>query len=231
MAGGTGLGLYSLRKRMDSLAHGRCGVDSRADGQRGSEFWFEFEYRPDSVEAPDEDETADASREQGRGVQLETVGIEMVPRHAHSNSSSDSGASAARSICDSGSVRTAHDASTRLDHAAHSAAAVLTAEHMSQPVLTAQSSVSSTVALQPASSSSAPSRRRRSMRQQLRASQSVCGTAEAVSKGSVDMSGADTPTGSNSLRILIGMSTMLLVTSRFRASLLVNPFAYRKFYT
>jgi hypothetical protein len=46
MAGGTGLGLYSLRKRTDALG-GRCGVDARADGQRGSEFWFEFPYRPD----------------------------------------------------------------------------------------------------------------------------------------------------------------------------------------
>lgn len=45
-AGGTGLGLYSLRKRMEAL-HGACGVCRRADGQRGSEFWFEFPYRPD----------------------------------------------------------------------------------------------------------------------------------------------------------------------------------------
>jgi hypothetical protein len=46
MAGGTGLGLYSMRKRVDALA-GDCGVASRDDGARGSEFWFEFPYRPD----------------------------------------------------------------------------------------------------------------------------------------------------------------------------------------
>jgi hypothetical protein len=46
MAGGTGLGLYSMRKRVDALA-GDCGVASRDDGARGSAFWFEFPYRPD----------------------------------------------------------------------------------------------------------------------------------------------------------------------------------------
>jgi hypothetical protein len=48
MAGGTGLGLFSLRKRMDALG-GACGVDGRADGAPGSEFWFEFPYRPDPL--------------------------------------------------------------------------------------------------------------------------------------------------------------------------------------
>ena len=52
MAGGTGLGLYSLRKRMEALG-GSCGLDSRADGLRGSEFWFEFPYRPDPSAAPE----------------------------------------------------------------------------------------------------------------------------------------------------------------------------------
>ena len=46
-AGGTGLGLYSLLKRVEALG-GRCGVASRDDGQRGSAFWFEFPYRPDA---------------------------------------------------------------------------------------------------------------------------------------------------------------------------------------
>jgi hypothetical protein len=49
-AGGTGLGLYSLRRRMEAL-HGACGVSRRADGQRGSVFWFEFPYRPDESAA------------------------------------------------------------------------------------------------------------------------------------------------------------------------------------
>ena len=49
MAGGTGLGLYSLSKRIESLG-GSAGVTSRADGKQGSTFWFTFPYRPD-VEA------------------------------------------------------------------------------------------------------------------------------------------------------------------------------------
>jgi hypothetical protein len=202
MAGGTGLGLYSLRKRMDALSHGRCGVDSRADGQRGSEFWFEFEYRPDSADVPDEDEAAAAFSEQSRGVQFETADIALVSRPAHSHANS-----AARSMCDTDSVSIVNDASTRLDHAAYSAAAVLTAEHVSSPVLAVQFSDSSIVAHQPPSSSSAPSRRRRSMRQHLRANKSACGSAVVVADGSVDMGSANTPSGSSSLRILIGMSS------------------------
>ena len=46
MAGGTGLGLYSLSKRMEAL-EGSCGVSSRSDGSQGSMFWFAFPYRPD----------------------------------------------------------------------------------------------------------------------------------------------------------------------------------------
>ena len=47
MVGGTGLGLYSLAKRMEAL-HGSCGIKSRSDGRDGSVFWFAFPYRPDS---------------------------------------------------------------------------------------------------------------------------------------------------------------------------------------
>ena len=46
-AGGTGLGLYSLFKRMEALG-GDCGVRARSDGQAGSVFWFSFPYRPDT---------------------------------------------------------------------------------------------------------------------------------------------------------------------------------------
>ena len=46
MAGGTGLGLYSLSKRIEAL-EGSCGVSSRSDGSQGSMFWFAFPYRPD----------------------------------------------------------------------------------------------------------------------------------------------------------------------------------------
>lgn len=46
LAGGTGLGLFSLAKRVEAL-EGRCGVQKRWDGQPGSLFWFEIPYRPD----------------------------------------------------------------------------------------------------------------------------------------------------------------------------------------
>ena len=46
MAGGTGLGLYSLSKRVDALG-GYCGIADRYDGKQGSMFWLTFPYRPD----------------------------------------------------------------------------------------------------------------------------------------------------------------------------------------
>lgn len=48
LAGGTGLGLFSLARRVEAL-HGRCGVQQRYDGRQGSLFWFEIPYRPDCV--------------------------------------------------------------------------------------------------------------------------------------------------------------------------------------
>jgi signal transduction histidine kinase len=42
--GGTGLGLYSLLKRMEALG-GSCGIRSREDSIQGSIFWFTFPYR------------------------------------------------------------------------------------------------------------------------------------------------------------------------------------------
>jgi CheY-like chemotaxis protein len=44
--GGTGLGLYSLRKRIESLG-GECGIKDRYDGKQGTVVWFSFPYRPD----------------------------------------------------------------------------------------------------------------------------------------------------------------------------------------
>jgi CheY-like chemotaxis protein len=44
--GGTGLGLYSILKRMEAL-EGQCGVSDRRDRLSGSCFWFTFPYRPD----------------------------------------------------------------------------------------------------------------------------------------------------------------------------------------
>eukprot|EP00981_Chlorochromonas_danica_P004246 scaffold858_cov171-Ochromonas_danica.AAC.2 len=46
LAGGTGLGLFSLAKRMEAL-EGRYGVLNPRDEQQGSLFWFEIPYRPD----------------------------------------------------------------------------------------------------------------------------------------------------------------------------------------
>ena len=46
LTGGTGLGLYSLAKRVEAI-QGEYGVRKRKDGQRGSVFWFTIPYRPD----------------------------------------------------------------------------------------------------------------------------------------------------------------------------------------
>jgi CheY-like chemotaxis protein len=50
LAGGTGLGLYSLAKRMEAIG-GRYGVRKRKDGAQGSLFWFALPYRPDLMTA------------------------------------------------------------------------------------------------------------------------------------------------------------------------------------
>ena len=50
LAGGTGLGLYSLAKRMEAL-NGYYGVRARADGKQASIFWFAFPYKPDHFTA------------------------------------------------------------------------------------------------------------------------------------------------------------------------------------
>ena len=46
LAGGTGLGLYSLSKRIEALG-GDYGVRGRRDGKQGCLFWFTFPYLPD----------------------------------------------------------------------------------------------------------------------------------------------------------------------------------------
>ena len=50
LAGGTGLGLYSLAKRVEAL-QGDYGVAKRVDGKKGSNFWFTFPYKPDEIAA------------------------------------------------------------------------------------------------------------------------------------------------------------------------------------
>jgi signal transduction histidine kinase len=67
LAGGTGLGLYSLSKRLDAL-HGFYGVKKRRDGKQGSLFWLEIPYKPDIVYAHHNIMTEeDAEEEEGGG--------------------------------------------------------------------------------------------------------------------------------------------------------------------
>lgn len=47
-AGGTGLGLYSLSKRIEAIG-GECGVRDRLDSRQGSLFWFTVPYKPDEI--------------------------------------------------------------------------------------------------------------------------------------------------------------------------------------
>jgi CheY-like chemotaxis protein/signal transduction histidine kinase len=46
LAGGTGLGLFSLAKRAEALG-GKCGVRRRRDEEEGSLFWLCIPYKPD----------------------------------------------------------------------------------------------------------------------------------------------------------------------------------------
>jgi signal transduction histidine kinase/CheY-like chemotaxis protein len=66
LAGGTGLGLYSLSKRVEALG-GKYGVSRRRDGREGSLFWFSIPYRPDytlsSVRVNDESSVTNHSCE------------------------------------------------------------------------------------------------------------------------------------------------------------------------
>ena len=50
LAGGTGLGLYSLAKRVEVL-HGKYGVSGRNDSHPGSRFWFCIPYVADEMYA------------------------------------------------------------------------------------------------------------------------------------------------------------------------------------
>ena len=45
---GTGLGLFSLAKRVEALG-GHYGVRNRPDGVQGSIFWFAIPYKPDHL--------------------------------------------------------------------------------------------------------------------------------------------------------------------------------------
>jgi CheY-like chemotaxis protein/signal transduction histidine kinase len=81
-AGGTGLGLFSLSKRVESLG-GACGITDRCDGKRGCRFWFTVPYRPDegaaaSWETATENNIFASESLGGRHEQHD-----MVPRFTH----------------------------------------------------------------------------------------------------------------------------------------------------
>jgi signal transduction histidine kinase len=59
-AGGTGLGLYSLSKRIQALG-GHFGIEGRSDGTSGSLVWFTFPYRRDIMQDFDVKETSPLS--------------------------------------------------------------------------------------------------------------------------------------------------------------------------
>ena len=69
MAGGTGLGLYSLSKRVEALG-GTNGVSSRSDGKQGSVFWFTFPYRPDETATLDAASTHGSLRIQNQQIKI-----------------------------------------------------------------------------------------------------------------------------------------------------------------
>jgi CheY-like chemotaxis protein/signal transduction histidine kinase len=76
LAGGTGLGLYSLSKRIDALG-GQYGVKKREDGKEGSLFWFSIPYRPDRT-------VTDLSRySKGNHRMKRSGGKGSSPRHLH----------------------------------------------------------------------------------------------------------------------------------------------------
>ncbi len=66
LAGGTGLGLYSLAKRVEAL-NGNYGVRKRTDRRQGSLFWFAIPYKADT--------TASAAAE---GVTIKSIAREAV---------------------------------------------------------------------------------------------------------------------------------------------------------
>ena len=65
LAGGTGLGLYSLSNRVKEL-NGKRGVSPRNDGKTGSVFWFSIPYRPDPQFVSDQREAEVQVQDHGR---------------------------------------------------------------------------------------------------------------------------------------------------------------------
>jgi CheY-like chemotaxis protein len=76
LAGGTGLGLYSLAKRMEAM-NGRYGVMRRRDGLQGSLFWFSIPYRPDETFAEVAKKEAEATPDVSSSNVIGTIVIPM----------------------------------------------------------------------------------------------------------------------------------------------------------
>jgi hypothetical protein len=216
MAGGTGLGLYSLSKRSEALANGRCGVDERADGLQGSEFWFEFAYRPDDSS---EDEKVLSAAALEHGDMDFTVRIPILDGDFELDALTSTSGPAAH---DQGSVLLAIGDAQKEDcqgKVATAARAVANSDDRAIAIeggAIASARVSEITSPQPQSSSAADApahwswaiRRRRSKRQLLHAlSQSshnqLDAIADCVSDGAMAV-------GVLPLRILIGMNTGLL---------------------
>eukprot|EP00981_Chlorochromonas_danica_P007306 scaffold1662_cov232-Ochromonas_danica.AAC.1 len=89
LAGGTGLGLYSLARRMEAL-NGFYGVSHRRDGKQGSVFWFSIPYRADVVTADDMVRKSLSPRRSFMRYQLPTISedcgkdrsLEVMDRHS-----------------------------------------------------------------------------------------------------------------------------------------------------
>jgi len=69
-AGGTGLGIYSLSMRVESLG-GKCGVSNRPDGKNGARFWFTIPYRPDH--SLDKEEATSSAEESPTAIATSTA--------------------------------------------------------------------------------------------------------------------------------------------------------------
>ena len=69
MAGGTGLELFSLSKRVEALG-GHYGVRGRRDGQQGCLFWFSIPYRPDTTHFANGDRVASTVRSMPHSLPL-----------------------------------------------------------------------------------------------------------------------------------------------------------------
>ena len=69
---GTGLGLYSMSKRVESLG-GKCGLQDRWDKAPGSCFWFSVPYRPDEVSSRSVSYQSRSSMSRSRSCEPEQV--------------------------------------------------------------------------------------------------------------------------------------------------------------